>query len=249
MTAHRDLVRGQRAASGTITPSGNVVVERVTQAVLRDFPDVSGHFSRTEVVGVSDNASADYDWVGMLGAAELLSHAAPGCIVWNGSKGGSIDFAIDHELCARIQSQTGIPATTSTLAIDAVLRATGVRRIGLVTPYRARYAGTIPPVFARAGYTTIAEAHASVADNLAYAAVPDADIEAMVRQVAMSRPDAIITYCTNFPAAHLVDALERALGVPIYDSVTAGVWGALCRIGVPTAAGRAWGSLFDHTMR
>jgi len=238
-------VRGPHIAIGTITPSANVVVERVTSAVLADFPDVSGHFSRTEVVGSADAYTDDYDWISMLRAAELLAHALPACICWNGSKGGSIGFDADRVLCARITELTGIAATTSTLAIDATLRATNAHRLALVTPYRPGYAARIPPVFAAAGYAIVAEAHAGVADNLAYAAIPDADIEAMVRSVAATQPDAIITYCTNFPAAHLVDALERELGVAVYDSVTAGVWGALRLADQPTAAGRRWGSLFD----
>lgn len=89
----------------------------------------------------------------------------------------------------------------------------------------------------------MAQAHAGVSDNLAYAAVPDDDIISMVRSVCVSRSDAVITYCTNFPAAHLVGALERALGVPVYDSVLAGVWGALRAAGLDTYAGGAWGRL------
>jgi maleate isomerase len=241
-------VRRPTIGIGTITPSGNVVVERVTAAVLRDFPDVSGHFSRTEVVGASDAYVEDYDWPGMLRAAELLAHMQPACICWNGSKGGSLGFEVDRALCARITELTGIVATTSTLAIDAVLRATGATRIGLVTPYRPAYAAKIPPVFARAGYTVMAEAHGGVADNLAYAAIPDADIVAMVRAAAAQRPDAIVTYCTNFPAAHLVDELERELGIPIYDSVTAGLWAALRLSGQETSPGRCWGSLFERSL-
>jgi maleate isomerase len=144
-------VRRPTIAIGTITPSANVVVERVTTAVLADFPTVSAHFSRTAVVGSSDAYADDYDWTGMLRAAELLAHAHPSCICWNGSKGGSIGFAADRTLCARIKGMTGIPAITSTLAIDTALRAIKATRVGLVTPYRPTYAAKIPPVFADAG--------------------------------------------------------------------------------------------------
>lgn len=239
-----DRVRGPSLGLGTITPSGNVVVERVTTAILAAFPAVSGHFSRIEVTGSSD--TGDYDWDGMLRAATLLSHAAPAALCWNGSKGGSLGFDVDRALCTRIEAATGIPATTSTLAIDAALRANGQRRLAFVTPYTPGYAAKIPPVFAAAGYTVVAEAHAGLSDNLAYAALPDSDIAAMIRDVAASRPDAIIPYCTNLPAAHLVDALERELGIAIYDSTSAGVWGALRLAGQATAPGRAWGSLFGQ---
>ncbi len=238
------LFRSQTAAIGTITPSGNIVVERMAAAILRDFPMVSGHFSRIRVVGSTDAYSDDYDWDGMLGAAELLSHAKPNVICWNGSKGGSIGFDADRSLVARIEASTGIPACTSTLAIEELFRRNNVARFGLVTPYGAAYASKIPPHFAREGFACVAEAHSGLTDNFSYCTVPDAEIVAMIRGVAASAPDVIITYCTNFPAAHLAAALEAELGIPIYDSVSVGVWKALRLIGLPTTPGRRWGSAF-----
>lgn len=239
-----DRVRRPSIALGTITPSGNVVVERVTTAVLADFPAVSGHFSRTTVVGSTDDYAEEYDWQGMLRAAELLSHAVPAALVWNGSKGGSLGFEQDRALCGRIAEATGIAATTSTLAIDAALRHQGQRRVALVTPYTAGYAAKIPRHFAAAGYEVVAEAHAGLSDNLSYAAVSDADILAMARSTAVTRPDAIIAYCTNFPAAHLVPVLEAELGIMVYDSTSAGVWGALRLAGQDTTPALQWGRLF-----
>lgn len=243
-----ESVRRPTVALGTITPSGNVVVERVTTAILADFPAVSGHYSRVAVVGSTDAYSDGYDWDGMLGAATLLSHAAPQAIVWNGSKGGSIGFDMDLSLCSRIESATGVRAITSTLAIAAALRAAGQKRVALVTPYTVAYAGKIPPHFAAAGFEVVAEAHAGLSDNLAYAGLSDAAILAMARSAASARPDAIVAYCTNLPAAHLAGPLEAELGVPFYDSTSAGVWGALRLAGVPTAPGRAWGSLFGRDL-
>jgi maleate cis-trans isomerase len=123
------------------------VVERMTTAILADFPVVSGHFSRLEVVGSTDAYKDDYDWNGMMRAADLLSHADPDVICWNGSKSGSIGLAI-------------------------------------------------------------------------------------------------ILYCTNFSGAHLVAEMVTAIGVPIYDSVSACVWKCLRLIGEPTSPGGRWGSLF-----
>jgi maleate isomerase len=243
-----ELVRRPRLGIGTITPSGNVVVERVTTAILTGFPEVSGHYSRVEVTGSSDKYPHDYDWDGMLGAAELLSHARPAAIVWNGSRGGSFGFDVDRTLCARITERSGIPSTTATLAVDAAFRAGGVRRIGLVTPYRPAYIAKIPPVFAKAGYEIVTEAHAGLEDNLSYALLPDADIVGMIRTVAAHDIDAVLTFCTNLPAAHLVDAMERELDIPVFDSTSAAVWAALRLAGQPTAPGRAWGSLFGRDL-
>ena len=55
-----------------------------------------------------------------------------------------------------------------------------------------------------------------------------------------------MTFCTNFPAAHLVAPLEQETGIPIYDTVSIGVWDALRRAGVVTERGGRWGSLFTR---
>ena len=60
-----DLTQAPSVFIGTITPSGNTVVERVTAAVLADFPEVSAHFSRTPVHGAVDPFPASYDFASM----------------------------------------------------------------------------------------------------------------------------------------------------------------------------------------
>jgi maleate isomerase len=236
--------RQQRTAIGTITPSGNIVVERVTAAILRDFPEVSGHFSRTPVFGSSDNYKSDYDWDGLLGSARLLSHANVDVICWNGSKGASLGFDPDTELCERIMKETGIKATTSIRALERVLRETNVKSIGLVSPHTDSYQAKIVAAFDKRGYRVAAERHAGLSDNFSYCTVPDVDIVRMVHEVAAAKPGPIVTFCTNFPAAHLAAPLERELGVPIYDTVSIGVWDALRVAGVETERGARWGSLF-----
>lgn len=237
------MIRPQRAL-GMVTPSANLVVERVTTAILADFPEVSGHFSRTPVFGSADLFPDDYDWEGMMGAARLLAHARPDVIAWNGSKGATLGFDVDRDFCRRVTAETGIPATTSTLALEAALRAMAARRIALVTPYRGDYQKKLIAGFAREGLDVVAEAHADVADNLAFAAVPDGTIAGMVRDVAAARPDAILTWCTNFPAAYGAATLEDEVDIPILDSVALAVWGGLSVIGAADARGRRWGRLF-----
>lgn len=237
------MIRPHRAL-GMVTPSANLVVERVTTAILADFPEVSGHFSRTPVFGSADLFPDDYDWDGMMGAARLLAHARPDAIAWNGSKGATLGFDVDRDFCRRVTAETGIPATTSTLALEAALQARAARRIALVTPYRGDYQKKLIAGFAREGLDVIAEAHADVADNLAFAAVPDETIAGMVRDVAAARPDAILAWCTNFPAAYGAATLEYEVDIPILDSVTLAVWGGLSLIGAADARGRRWGRLF-----
>ncbi len=231
---------------GWITPSANTVVERITLGILRGFPQVSPHFSRTSVVGAVDPFPLTYDFDDMLATAKVLGDAQLDVVAWNGSKGGSLDFALDHDLVARIESLTGAKSTTSTLAIDRVLREDGVKRLALACPYVDSYRDRIVCSFAREGYECVDARNFGLADNYSFSQIPLDHIAAMLREVANSKPQAIITFCTNFPAAPIVPEMERELGIPIYDTVTMGVWGALQCAGIDTRAGRDWGQVFER---
>ena len=247
MNSAAQWYQGHKHFIGTITPSGNTVVERITLGVLRDLPQVSAHFSRTPVFGSSDPSPDAYATDGLLAAARLLAHAKPDVLVWNGSKGSGIGFAHDRALAEAIQGETGIRATTSILGLDALLKARGVRRVAVVTPYSdAGHAKTLRCLAAE-GYDCVADAHAGLTDNLSYASITLERIAAMARGVAAAKPQAILCLCTNFPAAVMAAALEAELGLPVYDSTALGVWHALKLAGVDTdAATPAWGSLFSE---
>jgi maleate isomerase len=235
----------QRIALATITPSGNTVVERITVEALRALPQVSAHFSRIPVHGASDPSPEAYAMAGLLAAAELLAHAQPQVLLWNGSKGTAIGFAHDRALATALHAATGIPTTTSTLALDAARREFGLVRIGLVSPHVTPYQHKLIKRLQAEGFEVIAEAHAGVADNLAYAAIPLPDIAAMMRRVAAARPQAVLSLCTNFPGAPLCAAMETELGLPVLDTVTLGLWQALKLAGVdPSPLASRWGRVF-----
>lgn len=202
----------------TITPSGNTVVEAVTQALLRDRADVLPIFSRIPVHGARDPFPDSYDLEGMLRAAELLSHARPDVILWNGSKGGVIGLQHDRGLCERITAATGIRATTSGLALEAAMARRPVR-LGLVTPYNDAYQRRLMDAFAARGWLVSAEDHLGLGDNLSYAAVPRATIEAQAERVA-PHCDVLLGWCTNYP----LPVIGRTFaGRPVWDATVLGV--------------------------
>lgn len=231
---------------GWITPSANTVVERVTLGILRDFPQVSAHFSRTSVVGAVDPFPLTYDFDDMLRCAALLADARLDVVAWNGSKGGSLDFRLDQVLVERIEAATGARSMTSTLAIDRVFREDKVTRFALCCPYVESYRDRIVAAFAREGYECSAALTAGLRDNYSFSQIALDAVAGMLREVAKSKPQAIVTFCTNFPAAPIVAEMEAELGVPIYDTVAMGVWGVLAMLGLDTRAARAWGRVFER---
>ncbi len=231
---------------GMLTPSSNTVVEPVTMAMVRELPGVSVHFSRLPVTEISLAQAAldQFDPAPMLDAAALLADARVDVIAWNGTSSAWLGFDADRRLCRAIEDRFGKPATASMLAINQVLAAAGIERIALVTPYIGQVQERIVANYSQAGFRCVAERHSGVSVNYDFAAVAPAEIAAMVRGVAGAAPEAIVIACTNLGAAPLVDALERELDIPIYDSLATVVWRSLRLAGVDPRPIQGFGRLF-----
>ncbi|MBE0454908.1 MAG: aspartate/glutamate racemase family protein [Roseovarius sp.] len=235
------------ARLGMLTPSSNTILEPETQALIAPLgARASVHFGRFRVTQIGLDATADSQFAlePILAAADLLADAKPDLIAWNGTSAGWRGFHTDERLCDEIESRTGIPATSSILSFNAAMRALGVRKLGLVTPYTADVQHAIARNYATAGITVVSEAHAARRDNFSFSEITDAEVQQMCRDVAGAKPDAIAIVCTNMRGARLARALEDELDIPILDSVAVTLWGCLQRCGVPTDALRPFGQVF-----
>ena len=241
----------ERILLGMLTPSSNTVLEPVTSAMIAGLPEVSAHFARFRVteIALSSEALNQFDDTAILEAARLLTDARVDVIAWNGTSSGWLGFEADVILCARITAETGIPATTSVLALNEILETTGARAFALATPYLDDVQQKIVANYARSGFSVVAERHLNQRVNFSFSEVTAAEITAMVADLAAARPSAISTFCTNLRAAPLVDGLEREFGVPIYDTIATVVWKSLQMTGVDTRRIKGWGRLFDGDLR
>jgi maleate isomerase len=243
-----DIPAERRVRLGMLTPSSNTVLEPVCGAMLRCVPEVSVHFGRFRVTEISlrPEATNQFDHETMLQAAGLLADAKVKAICWNGTSACWLGLNRDRDLCHTLSYSTGVPATSSVLALFEVLRKAGLNRIGLVTPYVDRVQELIVETFAAEGLTVADERHLGLCENFSFAQVRAREIAEMIRNVAATRPQAVLVLCTNLRAAPLVADLEAEIGLPILDSVATAVWGALRLAGVPPGRVSGWGLLFQE---
>ncbi|MEH2613081.1 maleate cis-trans isomerase family protein [Bradyrhizobium sp. AZCC 1693] len=236
----------RRVRLGMLTPSSNTVLEPVTMAMLAGLPEVSAHFSRFKVteIALSAQALGQFDDTEILRAAELLAHAKVDAIAWNGTSASWLGFDRDEHLCERIREATGIAACTSVLAFRELFERSGVRRVGLVTPYLDDVQSKIMANWQASGFHCTAERHLRLQDNFSFAEVEEEEIAGLARAVAREGCDAIAIVCTNMRGAGLVERLEGELGIPIYDSIATTLWKSLNVAGVAPSRVRQWGSLF-----
>lgn len=237
----------KRTLIGMLTPSSNTVLEPYTSALLHGLlPHVTAHFQRFTVKEISmrDEALAQFDPAPLLEAAQLLNDAHMDVIAWNGTSASWLGFEADRRLCDAIVDATGVPATTSVLALNEALERTEVRRLGLVTPYLDDIQANIIANYDAAGHEVVGERHLNDRGNFSFSEYGENTLADMVREVARARPDAITILCTNLRGAGIVAELERELGIPIYDSVSVTVWKTLQMCHIDPARITGWGSLF-----
>ncbi|CAJ2508846.1 Uu.00g138720.m01.CDS01 [Anthostomella pinea] len=202
---------------GILVPSSNTALEPLTTAILSPLaPEVTVHFSRFFVTKISLEASAlsQFDTQGpILAAARLLADARVDVIGWSGTSGGWLGFDADERLCGTITDAFGVPATTSTLALNRALDLLGVKKFALVTPYVDDVQARIVEVYAGAGYEVVAESHLRVSDNVTIAEISEETLDGQVKEVmekGRGEVQAISTFCTNLKAAQRAWAWEIA---------------------------------------
>jgi maleate isomerase len=238
----------KRVLLGMLTPSSNTALEPLTSAMLAGLPEVSAHFGRFRVTEISlkPQALGQFDTAPIVEAAQLLADAHVDVIAWNGTSSGWLGFDADVALCRLIEQETGVRCCTSVLALNEVMGKTERRRFGLVTPYLHDVQAAIVANYARSGFECVAEQHLNQSVNFSFSEVTPEQISGMAHEVAQARPQCLTTFCTNLRAAQLVPALEAALGIPVYDTVSTAVWKSLRMCDVDTTRVKGWGSLFNE---
>jgi len=236
----------KRTLLGSLTPSSNTILEPVASAMVAGLPDVSVHFGRFRVTEISLNEAAlgQFEYEPMLEAASLLADAKVQVICWNGTSASWLGLDKDRDLGAAITDRTGIPATSSVLALAEIFRLTGVERFGLVTPYLDEIQEKIIPNFQQEGFECVAERHLNDKGNFSFSEASAETLTSMVREVARAKPQAITILCTNLKGGPLVERLEQEIGIPIYDSVATAIWGSLRLAGADPHRVEGWGRLF-----
>jgi maleate isomerase len=232
---------------GILTPSSNTALEPLTMAMLAGLPDITVHFSRFPVTRISLEPEdlSQFDDRPILKAARLLADARVDAIGWSGTSAGWLGFERDRALCERITEATGIPATSSILALNDMLQQIQAQTFGLVSPYEDAVQERIIAQYREWGTTCVAESHLGIRDNFQFSEVDETTLSNQVRTVAAASPQVIVPYCTNLKAAHLASSWDKEHHIPVLDTTTTVVWKLLRLAGQDPTRLRGWGQLFQ----
>jgi maleate isomerase len=240
---------------GILVPSTNTALEPLTQSLFSSIPhtaikhrSLTVHFSRfpVTIISLSTSANAQFQSAPIIAAAKLLADAEVDIIGWSGTSAGWLGFEVDKKLCAEIEAATGIPATTSVLALNKALVLHRVSKMALVTPYQDDVQEAIIKNYANVGIeiTPERERHLGIVKNTEIGRIGEEVLDGMVADVVGRGADVVATFCTNLRAATRVQVWEEMYGVMVLDTVTLVVWDMLRICGVEVHEKHGWGKLF-----
>ena len=219
---------------GILYPSGGFSEQEI-QKILPD--GVSIHVTRIPMkkptyevlLHMADNVEE---------AAGLLADAAVDIIAFSCTGGSFIKGrGYDHEIIARINRATGLPATTMTTAVVAALGALSIKKLVMVTPYVERINQMEKSFLEDTGFQVLNYRGLGL-DNVydEYQVEPSYWYE-LVKEMQEPGADGYFVSCGGIRVVDIIEQLETELGKPVITSNQALVWHCLRKIGVQETRG------------
>jgi maleate isomerase len=213
-----DLIR-----LGFILPAGNTTLEAEVPARLEGLG--SAHYQRFTRLVFDDMDIAPTERA-IAEAATVLRSAKPTVVALAYTAGSYFGGTeLDRRLIGTIADESDARATTAADAIVSALRALGVAKVAVVSPYKKEVNERCERYLTAAGLIVTAVV-GSPPDGPA-GSVPLGDIAQMIATAAGSHADAVLVSCTALRTFSLIDELESSLGIPVVSSNSATLWAAL----------------------
>ena len=216
-----------RARLGLIIPSGN----RLTEPQFRRFtpPDLGLHVTRLQMTGKYHKPLAQlFDDIAR--AASMLADADCDIIVFH-CTATSMQEGLegDASILETITRATGRPALSTAQAVSAALKAVGIARLVMVSPYPQSNNDHERAYLAAQGFEVLHDVALGLTSNGYIKVSPQHWIE-IVRANQRAAADGYFLSCTNTTQIDAIAPLEKEFGKPFVNSNQATIWAALARL-------------------
>lgn len=223
---------GYRAKIGIITPGVNTNIE--PECYLMAPKGVSFHSTKLLLLGKATEESYHHMERDTERAAEELATAEVDAIMWACTSGSVVmpPRAIEEKI-SRIAN---CPAATTITAVIAALKALGVKRVALGTPYVSFINETEIEFLERSGFEVVAMYGLELGENQeerrGIGRVPPQSLHQFARHLDNDRAEAIFVSCTNVAGVTEIEQIEAERGKPMITSNLATFWHSLRLTGI-----------------
>jgi maleate cis-trans isomerase len=218
------MIQIERRHFGVLIPSTNTTVEieytRHLPATLQFHTGRLGKGGNTPF-----SASRDED---VIYQSKLLGHAKVEVVALAQTSASLFDDDYDAKVKAEMSQNAGVPAVTSAEAIGEAVRALGMRRVGIVTPYSTQVIENAKRYYERKyGLQVVGMEGFGATDAYAIGKLDANMAFEGLRRVDKPEIEVLIVPGGNFPTMPWIAVWERALGKPVITTNQAALWGAL----------------------
>ncbi|HEV2302161.1 MAG TPA: hypothetical protein VGR91_11395 [Stellaceae bacterium] len=210
---------------GVLIPSTNTTCEIEFGRLLP--PVFQAHFGRLQSsrpgFPFSPSREEDIDY-----QARLLGTARVGLVILAQTSASLFAEDYDEVTVKRMSEASGAPALTSAQAVGRAVRALGLRRIALVSPYSDEVNERAARYFARNyGLDTVAREGFAATDSYAIGGLGPENAHAAFRRIDRPEIEAFVVPGGNFPTMPHIAAWEREFTKPVVTTNQASVWAML----------------------
>lgn len=203
---------------GLLIPSSNTMMEVDFARGLP--PDCTLHAGRMYLEDTTEEGENRMLDEFALSAARDLGTARPDVVIFGCTSAGALrgnDY--DATLCETISAITGAPTVSTIQSVRAAIRASGARRVGVITPYVDLLNQRIKASIEADDVEVVSISGLGITENFAIARIPtDEIVEFAAAQLGSLDIDLAFASCTNFGAVQAIPALRYRLGIPIITS-------------------------------
>ena len=215
-----------RARIGLIIPS----VNRMTEPQFNHYaPQGLGiHVARGRVAGEPRRTVAELSDE-IAHAAGTLADAHPDLIVFHCTHTSMKEGADgERRIIDLIRKTTGIDAVSTSSLVNDAMRALGLKRLVVLSPYMSN--ADIIAYLGAAGFTVVGDVALKCKSAAEFEAVTPQRWLELAKENDTPEADGIFLSCTNTTQIEAVEAIERELGKPVVNSNQAVLWGGLKRL-------------------
>ncbi|MBU8545400.1 MULTISPECIES: maleate cis-trans isomerase family protein [Roseomonadaceae] len=224
---------GWRGKIGLIVPSTNTINE---PEFWRLAPKgVTIHTARATLLGKMTEDSYIRMAEAVKQAADDLATAEVDVVAY-GCTSGSFVCSL-QDIVADLHQRTGVPAIATSGSVVAALRALGVKRVAVATPYVDFVNEAERRFLADYGFE-VTSLHGlgmgeTQEERRGIGRVPPEHLYRMARACDRPEAEAIFLSCTNVPTFDVIAQIEADLGKPVVTSNQSCFWACLRMLGLP----------------
>lgn len=238
---------GWKARIGLIVPSTNTINEPEFWRLAP--PGITIHTSRVLLLGQTTQESYQRMGDAVDRAAEELATAEVDIVAY-GCTSGSILCPLP-ELLERMRARTGTPAIATAGSVVAALRAFGIERLALGTPYLDFVTQAEKKFLEDYGFRVTSvhglELGHTQAERRTINRVPPQALFQLARRIDRPEAQAIFISCTALASLDVIAELEREFGKPVIISNLASFWSCLRMLGLRTPI-HGYGRLLEEKL-